>query len=111
MQDVPQRLTDAATLVGVQKAALQLRNSGALARLEAARHAREAVNIAAGIMRDADMHPATRLNAATFIAKASGTERPPQDANQGGERHTVVINIGADRAPVVISSEPLTGNS
>lgn len=105
VQDVPQRLTDAATLVAVQKASLRLRNSGALARLEAARHARDAVSIAAGIMRDTDLHPSTRLNAATFVAKASGTERPPAEAGQATERHTVVINIGGDRPPVVISGE------
>jgi hypothetical protein len=106
VRDVPQRLADIATLVQVQRASLRLRNSGTLARLEAARHAREAVNVAAGIMRDPDMHPSTRLNAATFIAKASGTERPPLDSDQSRERHTVVINIGGDRPPVVISSEP-----
>lgn len=103
VRDVPQRLTDVATLVAVQRASLQLRNSGALARLEAARCAREAVSIAAGIMRDTDMHPSTRLNAATFVAKASGTERPPSESNQAGERHTVVINIGGERAPIVIN--------
>lgn len=107
IQDVPQRLTDAATLVAVQKASLRLRNSGALARLEAARHARDAVSIAAGIMRDTELHPSTRLNAATFVAKASGTERPPAEAGQAAERHTVVINIGGDRPPVIISSEQL----
>lgn len=105
VQDVPQRLTDAITLVAVQRASLQLRNSGALARLEAARHARDAVSIAAGMMRDTDLHPSTRLNAATFVAKASGTERPPAEAGKTPERHTVVINIGGDRPPVVISSE------
>jgi hypothetical protein len=102
---VPQRLTEALTLVAVQRASLQLRNSGALARLEAARHARDAVSIAAGIMRDADLHPSTRLNAATFVAKASGTERPPAEAGQAAERHTVIINVGGDRPPVVVSSE------
>lgn len=110
VQDVPQRLTDAITLAAVQRASLQLRNSGTLARLEAARHARDAVSIAAGIMRDTDLHPSTRLNAATFVAKASGTERPLADAGQAAERHTVVINIGGDRPPVVISSERLQGS-
>lgn len=105
VRDVPPRLADMATLAAVQRSSLQLRNSGALARLEAARYAREAVSIAAGIMRDSDMHPSTRLNAATFVAKASGTERPPAESGQAAERHTVIINIGGDRPPVVVLSE------
>lgn len=104
VHEVPQRLTDTATLVAVQKASLRLRNSGALARLEAARHARDAVSIAAGIMRDTELHPSTRLNAATFVARASGTERAPAEPSQSGERHTVVINIDGDRAPLRIEN-------
>ena len=101
---VPTVLRHPAMLAEVQKAALQLRTSGEVARLEAARHAREAVQIAASIMRDPDMLASNRLNAATFIAKASGTERPPTDAGRANERHTITINIGGDRPPIIVES-------
>jgi transcription initiation factor TFIID subunit TAF12 len=94
-------------LIRVQRSMLTLQNSGALARLEAARHAREAVEIAASIMRDSDNHPSTRLNAATFVAKASGTQRPPTDAIDSRERHTITINVGDGRRPIVVTSEPV----
>jgi hypothetical protein len=104
VQDVLRRLANAATLVHVQTATLQLRNSGALARLEAMRHAREAVNVAAGIMRDTDMHPSTRLNAATFIAKASGTERSATESEGAREPTRIIINFGG-HAPIVVANE------
>jgi hypothetical protein len=101
--DLMIQLSDPLVLAGVQKAAIELRESGVLARLEAARHAREAVRIAAGIMRDPDVHPTARLNAATFVAKVSGTERPPSDSRDAQDRHSIVINIGEGRPPIVIS--------
>jgi hypothetical protein len=102
---VPTLLQSHDMLAAVQRATLQLRNSGALARLEAARHAREAVEVAASIMRDSEMHASNRLNAATFIAKASGTERPAAEAIEPQERFTITINLGPDQPPVVIESK------
>ncbi len=99
-----QYLADEAKLAAVQRASLRLRNSGATARLEALRHARAAVEIAADIMQDHELHPATRLNAATFITKVSGTERPTSESTDSRERHTIVINIAGNRPPLVISS-------
>jgi hypothetical protein len=101
---VPQYLADPARLVSVQRTCLQLRNSGAIARLEALRHAREAVTIAADIMRDSEMHPSTRLNAATFVAKASGTEKPAEQAVEARGRFTLTI-IRGNKEPLVISTD------
>jgi hypothetical protein len=83
---------------------MQMRNAGALARLEAARHAREAVQIAAQIMHDSDAHVSNRLNAATFIAKVSGTERAAP-ADEPSERFTITIHLG-DNPPVIIERRP-----
>ena len=50
------------------------------------------------------MHASNRLNAATLIAKVSGTERPPADAARANEKHTITINIGGERPPIVIEA-------
>jgi hypothetical protein len=107
-QTVAQRLANAAALAEVQRTAMQMRNSGALARLEAARHARDAVQIAAQIMQDSESHASNRLNAATFIAKIAGTERatPPE---QRQEPFTVRI-ILSDKPPVIIQRKPPIGD-
>lgn len=101
----PERLTDyladSARLAAVQRTSLQLRNSGAVARLEALRHSREAVQVAAQIMRDSEMHAPSRLGAATFIAKVAGTERPAMEQQQA-ERCSITINIGGGTPPVVV---------
>jgi hypothetical protein len=94
-------LADAAKLAEVQRAGLKLRNSGSLARLEAARNAREAIEIAAQIMRDAEMHASTRLNAAAFIAKVSGVDRPADDAHSAREQFRVVIHFSGHDPQVV----------
>lgn len=91
-------------LDAVRRATTELRVSGESARLEAARHAREAVQVAASIMRDPEMLASNRLNAATFIAKVSGTERPPVDAGRAAEKHTITINIGGDRPRIIVES-------
>jgi hypothetical protein len=104
VSDISLYLTNSIVLAEVQKCTIKLRTSGEAARLEAARHAREAVNVAADIMRDPDMHASSRLNAATFIAKVSGTERPRSDSNDAGERHTITINIGNNQPPLFVDS-------
>jgi hypothetical protein len=101
---VPDYLASSSNLREVQRSAMQMRNAGALARLEAARHAREAVQIAAQIMHDSDAHVSNRLNAATFIAKVSGTERAAP-ADEPSERFTITIHLG-DNPPVIIERRP-----
>jgi hypothetical protein len=103
-QQIPQHLADATRLVNVQRTALQLRNSGTLARLEALHHARDAVGVAAQIMRNSETHASNRLAAAAFIAKVSGTQRPVDDPAATAERFTVTINIGGGRPPIVIET-------
>jgi hypothetical protein len=107
---MPDYLTDSARLSAVQRASLQLRNSGAVARLEALRHSREAVQVAAQIMRDSEMHAPSRLSAATFIAKVAGTERPAIELQQPAERRSITINFGGRTSPVVIEGDcaPIT---
>lgn len=78
-EDLPTLLADSTKLAEVKRMSLELQNTGALARLEALRHARGAVEIAAGMMRDPDMHAGVRLNAAVYIAKVAGTEKAPAE--------------------------------
>jgi hypothetical protein len=101
---IPTLLQSECMLAEVRRATTDLRVSGEAARLEAARCAREAVQVAASIMRDPEMLASNRLNAATFIAKVSGTERPPVDAGRAAEKHTITINIGGDRPPIIVQS-------
>jgi hypothetical protein len=103
-QTVAQRLANTAALAEVQRTAMQMRNSGALARLEAARHARDAVQVAAQIMQDPEAHVSNRLNAATFIAKVSGTERAAP-VDEPHEKFTITINLG-DQPPVIVERKP-----
>jgi hypothetical protein len=99
--DIPNLLTSAKLLAAVRRATLQLKVTGDGAHLEAARHAREAVQIAADLMRNADLHASTRLAAVESIHKAAGTHRPKTDSiAQEGFR--VIINLGDGRPPVVI---------
>lgn len=104
--EVPELLADPVRTAQVERARLAMQNSGALARLEAARHAREAVAIAAQIMRDSEMHASTRLNAATFIAKVSGTERPAAEHSNSNSAFVVRILLGDDKPPIVIGGAP-----
>jgi hypothetical protein len=83
----------------VRRARLTLQNGGKLARLEALRHAREAVSIAAGIMSDSDMAAGMRLNAATYIAKVAGTEKGPTESERAPQQVRVVINLGPTQEP------------
>jgi hypothetical protein len=103
---VPQRFQNTTALAEVQRTAMQMRNSGALARLEAARHARAAVEVAAEIMADTDMHPSHRISAATFIARAAGTEKPAVDENKSPDGFRVIINMGPDMPSIIIGTEP-----
>jgi hypothetical protein len=103
---VPGLLDDPAVLAEVRRLRQVLRASGSLARLEAINHAREAVKIAALIMRDQEMHPSNRLNAATFIARAAGTERPAHES--ADPRHgkvKITINIGGEKSPLIIEAD------
>jgi hypothetical protein len=104
-QTVALRLANTAALAEVQRAVMQMRNSGALARLEAARHARAAVEVAAQIMADTDMHPGHRISAATFIARAAGTERPEVDEGKSAGSFKVIIHLGDGTQPLIIGGE------
>ena len=108
-QSIQQRLADPAMLAAVQRAAIHMRNSGALARFEAARHARAAVEVAASIMSDNDMHPTHRISAATLIARTAGTDKPSSEEGRPSERFRVVIHLGDDRPPTVIESGCISG--
>jgi len=103
---VPGLLDEPAVLAEVRRQRQELRTSGSLVRLEAIQHAREAVKVAAQIMGNEDLHPSNRLNAANFIAKAAGTERPAHewvDPQHGKVK--ITINIGGDKRPLIIEAD------
>lgn len=91
-EGIPALLASPQLVAAVQRVILQLRGTGALARLEALKHAQEAVKIAADIMRDSDMHPSNRLNAATYVAKVAGTERPTEETRRPPQNVRITIN-------------------
>jgi hypothetical protein len=108
LEEINGLLADPKTLARVQRLSLQLRNSGALARLEAAKHARPAVQIAAAILQNEDIHPGQRLAAAEQIHRIAGTSRPSAEKDQA-ERIRINIFLGEDgdkeRSKVVIEGE------
>jgi len=111
-QDLPQLLADTTKLAEIQRISVELRNAGTLARLEALGCAREAVTVAAEIMRNSEMHPATRLNAATYISKVAGTERAVADDRSKATQVSIRINLGSepeDRLVIEGSAEPQMG--
>ena len=101
--DIPTLLSSENVLVEVRRATLQLRISGDGARLDAARHARAAVQVAADLMRDAELHASVRLAAAESIHKTAGTHKPKTDA-MPQERFRVIIHLGEGEPPIVIRS-------
>jgi hypothetical protein len=102
---VPGLLDEPLVLAEVQRQHLELQTSGSLARLEALRHAREAVKTAVLIMRDQDMLPSNRLNAANFIARAAGTDRPAHDAaDPAQEPVRITICFGGQK--LVVEADP-----
>jgi hypothetical protein len=107
VNDIPALLRSDKLLAAVRRATVQLKVSGDGARLEAARHAREAVTIAADLMRNPELHASTRLAAAESIHKVAGTHKAKADQTpQEGFR--VIIHLGEGRPPVVISGENST---
>jgi len=92
--EIPLWMADPGRVEAVHRATLEMQNSGALARLEACRHARDMVKIAAGIARNEDIHASTRLAGATFVAKAAGTEKPPEADQRAPASIKISINFG-----------------
>jgi hypothetical protein len=101
--DIPTLLSSANMLAEVRRATLQLRISGDGARLDAARHARAAVQVAADLMLDAELHASVRLAAAESIHKTAGTHKPKTDSIPQ-ERFRVIIHLGGGGPPIVIGS-------
>lgn len=109
-QDLPQLLTDSAKLAEVQRMSMELRNKGALDRLEALRHSRDGVIAAAAIMRDPEMSAGMRLNAAAFISKIAGTDRAPADEKGKPANVKISINFGPqpeNRRMIEVRAEPV----
>jgi hypothetical protein len=112
LDEIEHWMGDAANLAEVQRATLELRNSGRAARLEAARHAREAVQVAVGIMRNDELHPSPRMAAAEYVAKVAGTMRPAADQGAQNDRIRITINIPStdgigESERVVIDAQPV----
>lgn len=103
--DVPQLLTDPMWMARLERIKREMETNGELARLYAAKRARRVIEFADEVMRDEEVHPSTRLNAGQTILRAAGAERPPAEAGQIREHHTVIINIGGNRAPLVVSND------
>jgi hypothetical protein len=100
-------LTNSEMLYRVQELSLELQNRGTLARLEALRHVRAAVQITASILHNEDLHPGQRLAAAAELHRVAGTARPSVEGSE--ERHTIIINLGNDQ-PIVISNSAVGGS-
>ena len=94
-------------LLRVQELSLELQNKGTLARLEALRHVRAAVQVTASILHNEEFHPGQRLAAAAELHRVAGTSKPP--AEEAAERHTIVINLGNER-PIVIAGPSVSGD-
>jgi hypothetical protein len=113
VSEITALLADPEMLSRVQKLSLELQNKGALARLEAVRAAREAVQVATQIMRNDELHPSPRLNAAEYVAKVAGTMRPAADQGAQTDRVRITINIPpangvGEPERVVIEANPVT---
>lgn len=108
--DIHALLADSQMLARVQRLSLQLKNTGALARLEAAKHVRPAVQIAAAILHNEDVHAGQRLAAAEQIHRIAGTARPPA-ARENSERVRINIYLGEhgdkEHGTVVIDGESI----
>jgi hypothetical protein len=110
VSEIEALLAEPEMLSRVQKLSLELQNKGALARLEALKHSRDAVLVAAKIMNDDELHPSPRLAAADYVAKVAGTMKAPALDGASRERVKITINIpsadGSEPQRVVIDAEP-----
>lgn len=107
-QDLPSLLADPTALAEIHRASTELRNTGALARLEALSHARGAVKIAADMMNDPEMGAGVRLGAATYIAKIAGTERAAAETSGKPQQVRININFGSKEQPQSVVVEGTT---
>jgi hypothetical protein len=104
VSDITGLLADATMLARIQRRSLELQNSGALARLEALRHTRSAVQVAASILDDADIYPGQRLAAAEQIHRVAGTSKLAAGRDSPQETVKIVINVPGESAPLVIEA-------
>jgi hypothetical protein len=111
--DIGTLLAEPEMLTRVQRLKLELQNKGVLARLEALKYSRDAVNVAAEIMNNDELHPSPRLAAADYVAKVAGTMKPPPSDGASRERVRITINIPpadgvGEPERVVVEADPVT---
>lgn len=94
--DIPRWVAAPGRIEAVHRATLELQNSGALARLEASRHARDMVKIAAEIAKNEENHVSARLAGATFVARAAGTEKPAESEQRVPQHVVIRINLAGN---------------
>jgi hypothetical protein len=105
VDDINSLLADPEMLSRVQKLSLELQNKGALARLEALKHARSAVQVTASILHNEEIHPGQRLAAAAELHKVAGTAKPPADRGTT-EKVRITINVPGE-SPLVIDTQAI----
>jgi hypothetical protein len=84
-------------------------NTAQRVRLKAALLLEDSLVPIYGIIANPNMPVAAKLNAFEQLTKVSTVANVPRDATGNGEKHSITINIGGDKAPVVIATETNNG--
>lgn len=83
----------------------ELEKSGYTFKAKTAMLAEYHLDTANLLIADNDTPPAVRLDAIKWLAKMAGLE--PKDGQSNGQQVAITINLGEDKAPMVIENTPV----
>ena len=110
-QDISAWLTEPGRISALHRTELELRTSGALARMRAAHASDEAIQLAANIMRNPDLHPSPRLDAIKTVLKAGGAEQPRERDQRQAQNITIRVNFRSPSDPPGAGQVIITGKA
>lgn len=109
--DISAWLTEPGRIGALHRTELELKTSGALARMRAAHASDEAIQLAADIMRNPDLHPSPRLDAIKTVLKAGGAEQPREHNQRQAASVTIRINFRSPNDPPGANQVSITGKA
>ncbi len=86
-------LTQPGRIHALHRVEVELRSSGALARIRGAHASDEAIQVALEIMRDENLSPTPKLDAVKTVLRAGGAERPVEKDERPVQSVRININL------------------
>lgn len=98
-QDVSEWLMQPGRIDALHRIEIELTSSGALARIRAAHASDEAIRVAIEIMRDENLSPTPKLDAARTVLRAGGAEKPAERDERPLQNVRININLALPGEP------------